>query len=398
MPRSLQRALCQNNNKKQQTLGKAISLFLRRDWSVDEKGNQLFPLFRHNNLELNQANASTSANESDGFQLVSRNKYKKREPKVGTLASSNIEMAPERIKTKSLFVSRFSSKVNSNNIEDSLKNQLQLRSLAVTKLKTKYQSYSSFHITVDVRDFDSINNPEVWPAGCLIAPFYGKLKTEQHFAHSADSNSVDSREMPLSLSLARSHFQYRLFEDTNKKRGGGVLTAISNQLPFTRRRFDLEIISECVWVEIRMADGFNLLIANVWEFRRRSPLKFGEFVYEALRSKLIQVTFTRLRTGTDLFLFAIELNEMIHVKTLRIKRPDHREMNHNTEYSALKRVLGVGHPSSALDRAGPVSRTSSVISSGFQSPKLFLSGGSSCLRARCRLHTSSLISPRGADP
>jgi hypothetical protein len=26
------------------TLGKAISLFLQRDWSVDEKGNQLFPL------------------------------------------------------------------------------------------------------------------------------------------------------------------------------------------------------------------------------------------------------------------------------------------------------------------------------------------------------------------
>lgn len=147
----------------------------------------------HNNIELNQANASTSANDSEGFQLVSRKKYKKREPKVGTLASSNIEMAPERIKTKSLFVSRFSSKVSTSNIEDSLKNQLQLRSLAVTKLKTKYQSYSSFHITVDVRDFDSINNPEVWPAGCLIAPFYGKLKPEQHFTHAANSNSVDSQ-------------------------------------------------------------------------------------------------------------------------------------------------------------------------------------------------------------
>ncbi|KAJ4433162.1 hypothetical protein ANN_15419 [Periplaneta americana] len=136
---------------------------------------------RHNNIELYQANASTSANVSDGFQLVTRKKYKKREPKVGTLAMSSIEMAPERIKTKSLFVSRFSSKVNTNSIEDSLKNQLQLRSLVVTKLKTKYLSYSSFHITVDVRDFDSINKPEVWPAGCLIAPFYGKLKPEQHF-------------------------------------------------------------------------------------------------------------------------------------------------------------------------------------------------------------------------
>lgn len=140
-----------------------------------------------------QANVSTGNQNSDGFQIVTRKRNKNREHRVGTLANSKLEMAPERIKTKSLFVSRFSPNVNKSNIEDSLKSQLNVRSLVVTKLKTKYQTYSSFHISVDERDFDLINNTNVWPAGCLIAPFFGKLKTEQHFVPATTSVSVESR-------------------------------------------------------------------------------------------------------------------------------------------------------------------------------------------------------------
>lgn len=153
-------------------------------------------LNQHNKQsELPTANVPTDSIDAEGFQLVTKKKYRKREPKVGTMTST-LEMAPVRIKSKSLFVSRFSSKVNATNIEDTLKNQLNLRSLVVTKLKTKFQTYSSFHISVDERDFELINNAEVWPAGCLIAPFYGKLKSEQHFTPPAnsDSVSVDSRE------------------------------------------------------------------------------------------------------------------------------------------------------------------------------------------------------------
>lgn len=131
--------------------------------------------------------------DTDGFQLVSKPKKKGRIHRVGTLSSSKLEMAPERVKTKALFVSRFSPKVNANNIEDSLKHHTNLRLLSVSKLKTKYQTYSSFHISVDERDFEFLNNPEVWPTGCLIAPFYGKLKSEQLFAPSNTIESVDSK-------------------------------------------------------------------------------------------------------------------------------------------------------------------------------------------------------------
>jgi hypothetical protein len=54
--------------------------------------------------------------------------------------------------------------------------------LVCTRLKTKFNSYSSFHISVNEEDFPVINNTGVWPRGCLIASFYGKLITDQIFA------------------------------------------------------------------------------------------------------------------------------------------------------------------------------------------------------------------------
>ncbi|PNF31813.1 hypothetical protein B7P43_G09329, partial [Cryptotermes secundus] len=49
---------------------------------------------------------------------------------------------------------------------------------------------------------------------------------------------------------------------TSKARGGGVLTAIPSSLGSCRRRYDLELCSECVWVEIPTVDSHNLLIGN----------------------------------------------------------------------------------------------------------------------------------------
>ena len=79
---------------------------------------------------------------------------------------------------KSLFVSRFSPDVISSDVESSLKDQLQLASLACSRLKTKYNSYASFHVSVAEDDFHLINNTGVWPNGCLIAPFYGRLSAD----------------------------------------------------------------------------------------------------------------------------------------------------------------------------------------------------------------------------
>jgi exonuclease III len=47
-----------------------------------------------------------------------------------------------------------------------------------------------------------------------------------------------------------------------KVRGGGVLTAITASLGSCNRRYDLELCSECVWVEIPTAEGISILIGN----------------------------------------------------------------------------------------------------------------------------------------
>lgn len=101
---------------------------------------------------------------------------------IGNKNGSSLPTVPKRVRTKALFVSRFSPEVSSADVEQSLKDQLELASLKCTKLKTKYNSYSSFHISVSEDDFHLVNNADVWPAGCLVAPYYGRLNPDQIYS------------------------------------------------------------------------------------------------------------------------------------------------------------------------------------------------------------------------
>ncbi|GBM10009.1 hypothetical protein AVEN_185294-1 [Araneus ventricosus] len=56
---------------------------------------------------------------------------------------------------------------------------LNLKFLQCHRLKTKYQSYASFHIDVYENDLKQLLDATVWPEGCLIAEFYGKLRNDQ---------------------------------------------------------------------------------------------------------------------------------------------------------------------------------------------------------------------------
>jgi hypothetical protein len=87
----------------------------------------------------------------------------------------------------------FLSDVISTDIEKSLNEQLKLTSLTCTGLKTKFNSYASFHISVVEDDFHLINNTGVWPSGYLIAPYYGRLNPDQIYsAMSASSHPSSS--------------------------------------------------------------------------------------------------------------------------------------------------------------------------------------------------------------
>jgi hypothetical protein len=99
--------------------------------------------------------------------------------------SASLPIVSKRERSKALFVSRFSPEVMAADVEKSLKEQLSLKRLVCTRLKTKFNAYASFHILVHEEDFPLINNTGVWPNGCLIAPFYGKLTSDQVYSFSA---------------------------------------------------------------------------------------------------------------------------------------------------------------------------------------------------------------------
>jgi hypothetical protein len=69
-------------------------------------------------------------------------------------------------------------------VEKFLKEQLSLKKLACARLKTKCNIYSSFHVSVLKDEFPLINNTGVWLTGCLIAPFYGRLTSDQVYSPS----------------------------------------------------------------------------------------------------------------------------------------------------------------------------------------------------------------------
>jgi hypothetical protein len=108
----------------------------------------------------------------------------RRQPLIGVISSLSLPVISKAERFKALFVSRFSLDVTADDVHKSLKEQLSLKKLVYTKLKTKFNSYSSFHISVTDDEFALINNISVWPSGCLIASYYGKLTPDQTFTPS----------------------------------------------------------------------------------------------------------------------------------------------------------------------------------------------------------------------
>lgn len=120
----------------------------------------------------------------------------RRQPLIGVRNSASLPVISKKERSKALFVSRFSPEVTTSDIEASLKEQLRLKNLVCTRLKTKFSSYSSFHVSVNEDEFPLINNTGVWPNGCLIAPFYGRLTSEQVYSSSAPVRSTESDALP----------------------------------------------------------------------------------------------------------------------------------------------------------------------------------------------------------
>lgn len=102
-------------------------------------------------------------------------------PKIGTRQQTGAapmvrpKTAP-RPRTAALFVTRFAPEATSKYIEEIVRASLTPTHLKVSKIQTRHQDlYSSFHVEVLATDFDKVDDVNVWPDGCMIKPYHGRL-------------------------------------------------------------------------------------------------------------------------------------------------------------------------------------------------------------------------------
>ncbi|GBN84675.1 hypothetical protein AVEN_11615-1 [Araneus ventricosus] len=135
---------------------------------------------------------STSTLRKGQSELISRAVTEKKiNSKVvlnGAGKNSNLEIVGKMPKRKAIFLSRLGTSATVNDITNYL-SSLKLQYLQRNRLKTKFQSYASFHIEVYECDLPLILDASFWPEGCLITEVYGKFRKDQ-ISQAVTSESV----------------------------------------------------------------------------------------------------------------------------------------------------------------------------------------------------------------
>lgn len=148
-----------------------------------------------------EASTSTSASavrapvDSDegGFIQVRRRAPRSTDPVPlrGTRLSSSLRTVVKTQK-KAFFITRLDPGTQPGEIERFLKDEFSIEFVVCTRLRTKFDSYSSFHVLVNKNDFDKLNHDEVWPEGILATPYLGQLKNEKKYTFNNDNDNNDN--------------------------------------------------------------------------------------------------------------------------------------------------------------------------------------------------------------
>lgn len=81
-----------------------------------------------------------------------------------------------------------SPKTTSMDLRDYL-SSADITAIRCHRLKTRFQTYASFYLSLDVDDFNRLQDPSFWPADCLVKPFRGIFRTE--LVHASEISSGD---------------------------------------------------------------------------------------------------------------------------------------------------------------------------------------------------------------
>lgn len=146
----------------------------------------------NSSAQVSQTASSLSYAEKLKVNIPLRNdKYARSKLVInGSKKDSDLKSVKRLPRKKAAFVSRLSPETSVKEISDFL-GPLGLDFLLCHKLKTKFQSYSSFHIQVYESDFDRVMDESTWPEGCLVTEFSGKLRKDQI----SEDNSMSSSDV-----------------------------------------------------------------------------------------------------------------------------------------------------------------------------------------------------------
>ncbi len=101
-------------------------------------------------------------------------------PVEGIHAGSKLKGAvglPPRV-SRTVFVSRFATETAAKDVADALA-AVDVRDCLVSRMKTRYESYTSFHIRVNVEVLEKVLASAMWPVGSIVKMFLGKLFDEK---------------------------------------------------------------------------------------------------------------------------------------------------------------------------------------------------------------------------
>ncbi|CAN7986876.1 unnamed protein product, partial [Ixodes hexagonus] len=96
---------------------------------------------------------------------------------VGASSSSRLSVVSAAPRPRAMFVTKLAPTTTSSDMVEHLVS-VGAAPLICRKLKTRYDSYSSFYVAVDDATYETLRDPSFWLKSCLFKPFRGGLRDE----------------------------------------------------------------------------------------------------------------------------------------------------------------------------------------------------------------------------
>lgn len=119
-------------------------------------------------------------------------KMKKTAVKIGSSKSNNNLKVVKKLRYANIFVSRFTPEITESNISTYVQENFNILA-KVTKVKTRYDTYSSFHVNCQCEDPEVLIKPDMWPDGTLIK-WWRRAKNKIVTEHTDELNVMKGHE------------------------------------------------------------------------------------------------------------------------------------------------------------------------------------------------------------